>query len=163
MDKAREAFAKGGHVQSIAFLVLSADPNTGEDLPAPQIGRLDGNMSHPTQRDAFEHVIRKTAKKTRALGVLHVFEAEAVEIVDSATGDEELDALLDVQEVGSHPEVKEVVFATFEHLRFDRMRVWEAEIRRPEGKKPTLGAFEEVPNEVVPSASQFSNWLVHFN
>ena len=156
----KDCFEQHGTVEPVCFLFMTVDPATEEAYEAVKVGRVDGDMSDPMKVQHFESTVRLLVQKSRAIGVLHIFEAAMFE-VSSDEMPTDVEALNQLLEVEAIEEPKKVIVATFEHLRTKPM-VWRAEIQAtPE--KPVLGEFEDQECDYSAPDSQFANWLNIWN
>lgn len=159
-DDVKDCFQKHGVVEPVCFIFMTVDPTTnGAFEEGVTLGRVDGDMSDPLKIHHFEATVRYLVKVSRAVGVLHIFEALMMEIVDNVPKDAE--ALDDLLSSTPDHQAKKVVVATFEHLRI-KPQVWQADIR-DDTNTPTLGEFVDQECDFSVPDSRFTNWLGFWN
>ena len=144
---AKENFAKFGNTVPVCLILGKFDPKTQTAYPEDQllIVKLDFHSDIAKQKSFY--AIRQIVVDTKATELALV--AEAWMVRKKA---EPLDCNIDP---ATHPDNMECVHILYETPISSRM--FFAEVLRPEGAAPTLGAWEEIPEgqELTKEGSNF--------
>jgi hypothetical protein len=124
----------------VAYVLMTTYPETNEPLKQVQIGQLTyPGVDTPIQHRFVETRLQEFAKACGAIGVLICTRAVVEEPQGDPTDVAEMNDFLRQFDIEVQPVKRKVVLAHFEHVKFGRVRTWEADVL-PEGK---LGVFVE--------------------
>lgn len=142
MEAMRELLARDGEARPVAFVFLTRDPKTGEDLPEPgaMLVPLDGTMGSGEAKDRAAALLRALCVKGRGVGVgmmMETWMSHMTEEEHRAWGGRSLEHL---------PQAKrsEKLWVTLEHVQLPQPAAWTAPIARDANGQPRAGEFERL-------------------
>jgi len=143
--------ASGGELEHPAVVDVYSDAVFDDDPEATKSGPLDREPG-VRSKERFVEFVRGMCMKTRAIGVGFAMEAWTVNATD-----EERRRL---GPPANHPNRREILFASLDHLRLPKGILWEATISRVAITQGYASAFErhEV-DDVVHQGGRFSEFF----